>query len=160
MIVGDESVTTDKNAWRPAVPEELQDYNWDKANVNDLVEMYTRYVPAWMWLEVSGDPDGLCYLPWLCLCVWLNITVIRLTELLDPNWGKFLAGVPGLEKGGDMLKRRKTAKQQPIWRQLKRGLLVHDPFIGPVIYCSINHCPLQFITALSFTYSDLPFISR
>ena len=157
MIVGGESVQTVLNGWRPAVPEELQGYNWDKANLNDLVEMYTRYVPAWVWLEVSGDPDGLCYLPWLCLCVWLNITVIRLTELLDPSWGKFLAGVPGLEKGGDMLKRCKSAKQQPIWWQLQRGLPLHNPFVGPGI---INHCPLQFITALSFTYSDLPFISR
>ena len=36
MIVGDESVQTVLNGWRPEVPEELQDYNWDKANVNEL----------------------------------------------------------------------------------------------------------------------------
>ena len=145
-----ESVETDMNTWRPQVPPELQDYNWDKANVNDFLEMYTQYAPAWVWLEVSGDPDGLCYLPWLCLCVWLNITVIRLKELLEPNWGKFLQGVPGLKKGRATLKRCMTAKQQPIWWQLKRGLPLYNPFVGPCIYCSIDHCPLQFTTALFF----------
>ena len=36
-----ESVETDMNTWRPQVPPELQDYNWDKANVNDFLEMYS-----------------------------------------------------------------------------------------------------------------------
>jgi hypothetical protein len=44
--------------------------------------MLIALLPQCVWLELYGDPEGVFFSPWLCVCFWLHIRPAKLKELL------------------------------------------------------------------------------
>jgi len=115
MIVGDDLDEPGLGDWNPQPQEELSKQYWEIADVNDLSAAMLEYAPRGVWFEVSGDPDGLCYVPCLCLCVLLSVSFARLKKILAPNWGQYVT-IVGMEGGKKRLTRAKGVQQPVFWR--------------------------------------------
>ena len=116
MIAGDDLDEPGLGDWNPLPQEEFSEQVWKNADINDLLIAILKYAPRGVWFEVSGDPEGLCYVPCLCLCVLLSVSFARLKTLLAPNWGQFVT-IVGMEKGAKRLNRADKEVQQPVfWR--------------------------------------------
>lgn len=66
---------------------EYDDDQWVDVDANDLLLAMISFLPQCVWLELYGDPEGVCFAPWLCVCFWLRIRLSRLKELLPQGRG-------------------------------------------------------------------------
>jgi hypothetical protein len=115
---------------RPEVSSVLDSDFWARADVNDVVSAILEHVPRGTWIEASGDPDGLCYVEWMCLCALLNVSFSRLEALLAPNWGQYLT-IPGMERSRKQLSRKGSAVRQPLFWRLAPGVNMLDFYYNP-----------------------------
>ena len=93
---------------QPERPEELTDeYRADAKGADDVFSACYKYVPRGMWIDAAGDPEGLCYAPWLCLCFWLFIPFPRLKELLGIGFGRYCPST-GIHRASKGLQRSRT----------------------------------------------------
>jgi hypothetical protein len=66
---------------------ELDDDFWDSADINDFLHELITRAPQRCWLELSGDPTGLNFATFLCVCVILKIRFDRMVAILGKSWG-------------------------------------------------------------------------
>lgn len=99
-----------------------EDEFWATADNNDFLERLISFCPQRVWLELNGDPDGLHFAPWLCVCSWLKIRFPRMKEILGRDWGNnFMKKCGALKKAGN----RGGLGSGRIWIWLcRKG---HDP---------------------------------
>ena len=64
---------------------EYDDDFWDSADINDFFHELTTRAPQRCWLELSGDPTGLSFTAFLCVCVILKIRFDRMVAILGKS---------------------------------------------------------------------------
>ena len=65
---------------------EYDDELWADADINDLYTRLVDHAPRRVWLELNGDPEGICFAPWLCVSSILRIRPERLRAILGDCW--------------------------------------------------------------------------
>jgi hypothetical protein len=64
---------------------------WADTNGNDQLLTLTALLPQCVWLELYGDPEGMCFSPWLRVCFRLYIRpandILRLCSILTRSLG-------------------------------------------------------------------------
>ena len=46
---------------------------WADTDGYDQLLTMTALPPQCVWLDLYGDPEGVCFAPWLCVCFRLHI---------------------------------------------------------------------------------------
>jgi hypothetical protein len=103
---------------------EYDDDFWDSADINDFFHELITWAPQRCWLELSGDPTGLHFAPFLCVCIILKIRFDRMVEILGKSWGSQVksSAIMRLSRTGSLKCKDKKARQ-PIWIWVDRTCL-------------------------------------
>jgi hypothetical protein len=117
----------------PPFELEYDDDAWESSDINDFFAQLILWAPQRCWLELSGDPDGLHFAPFLCVCVHLKIRFEQMQKILGRGWGSSFKNAAAKRGTREGLKRSDVKDQQPVWIWVDRTCQPPPVGFGPGI---------------------------